>query len=414
MNSGNHPLGIRPVGDVYLLTPNLQIEAHRCRLTGLGTLSILDDEALLHLVFGSGFLIPTDFARLAQCSKVLAAFSLHDDLYRANVLKEFGSDCLQLFCGNWRTTYINKKKSKVMNKTNQSKENSLQFLCKGVYSDLLFQSWACYASSIPNKWWSRDALDSLPRHSATTLSMDDFINNFERPNIPVVITDCVSKWKAYKEWTFESLKSRFGKTKFHVAGYDIFLSNYLDYLSQGACDADQPLYLFDKDFAIKSPDLVKDYTIPLYFSHDLFNLLSEYSFTEEMTNTNNHPKNTCIGNGIQLTKPTLQDICRPDHRWLIIGPKKSGSVFHKDPNKTSAWNACIRGKKKWILFPPHITPPGVFPSEDGSAVETPVSVMEWFLNFYKRSQTIIRQSNHTVKGGGGGGGGGEMNLMIKA
>ncbi len=25
----------------------------------------------------------------------------------------------------------------------------------------------------------------------------------------------------------------------------------------------------------------------------------------------------------------------------------------------------MKGRKKWILFPPHITPPGVHPSEDG-------------------------------------------------
>lgn len=49
---------------------------------------------------------------------------------------------------------------------------------------------------------------------------------------------------------------------------------------------------------------------------------------------------------------------RPDHRWLIFGPARSGSSFHQDPNATSAWNAVIYGAKKWILYPPHITPPG--------------------------------------------------------
>ena len=49
---------------------------------------------------------------------------------------------------------------------------------------------------------------------------------------------------------------------------------------------------------------------------------------------------------------------RPDHRWLILGPARSGSSFHQDPNATSAWNGVIYGSKKWILYPPHITPPG--------------------------------------------------------
>eukprot|EP01026_Neomeris_dumetosa_P057999 TRINITY_DN5371_c0_g1_i12.p2 TRINITY_DN5371_c0_g1~~TRINITY_DN5371_c0_g1_i12.p2 ORF type:complete len:278 (-),score=45.48 TRINITY_DN5371_c0_g1_i12:210-1043(-) len=110
-----------------------------------------------------------------------------------------------------------------------------------------------------------------------------------------------------------------------------------------------PLYMFDKDFAKKAPRLVEDYDVPHVFPDDLFEVLGPD---------------------------------RPDNRWLIIGSARSGSSFHKDPNQTSAWNACIRGKKKWILFPPDIVPPGVHPNEDGSSVATPVSLIEWFLDFY--------------------------------
>ena len=55
----------------------------------------------------------------------------------------------------------------------------------------------------------------------------------------------------------------------------------------------------------------------------------------------------------------LDNESRPDFRWLIMGPARSGSSFHKDPNATSAWNAVIKGSKKWILFPPNSTPPGL-------------------------------------------------------
>ncbi len=60
-----------------------------------------------------------------------------------------------------------------------------------------------------------------------------------------------------------------------------------------------------------------------------------------------------------------------------------GSSFHKDPNATSAWNGLISGRKKWIMFPPDVVPPGVFPSDDGWDVSTPESVIEWFADFYK-------------------------------
>ncbi|KAJ1566924.1 hypothetical protein HK096_011598, partial [Nowakowskiella sp. JEL0078] len=112
---------------------------------------------------------------------------------------------------------------------------------------------------------------------------------------------------------------------------------------------ESPLYLFDKFFPHRT-SLANEYTVPEYFSEDLFKILGDQ---------------------------------RPDYRWLIIGPKKSGSTFHIDPNSTSAWNAVITGAKKWIMFPPEIIPPGVFPSKDGSEVTAPVSLADWFLNFYQ-------------------------------
>ena len=36
-----------------------------------------------------------------------------------------------------------------------------------------------------------------------------------------------------------------------------------------------PLYLFDKYFARKAPQLAEDYTVPEYFSEDLFSVLGE-------------------------------------------------------------------------------------------------------------------------------------------
>jgi len=165
----------------------------------------------------------------------------------------------------------------------------------------------------------------------------------------VLLTDVVSTWPAWGVWSAAHLREAHGGERVHAGGYAFALRDYLSYAEAVKAD-DSPLYLFDRE-VLQRTSLCEEYAPPPYFTadRDHFSLLGAE---------------------------------RPDHAWLIAGPPRSGSSFHKDPNATSAWNGVLCGSKKWVLFPPSVTPPGVAASADGAHVSTPTSLVDWFLNFH--------------------------------
>lgn len=137
------------------------------------------------------------------------------------------------------------------------------------------------------------------------------------------------------------------------------MSTYISYINNNTDES--PLYLFDRAFAPKTNiDITLPphhpsaaYWTPSCFGPDLFSVLGP---------------------------------SRPDCRWLILGPGRSGSTFHKDPNATSAWNAVLTGSKYWLMFPSggaHAAPPGIILSEDHSEITAPLSIAEYLLTFHE-------------------------------
>lgn len=119
---------------------------------------------------------------------------------------------------------------------------------------------------------------------------------------PFILTQPVTEWPVFRDWSQEFLLAKYGKVKFKAEAVDWPLDTYVDYMNNNLDES--PLYLFDHSFVEKMEIIAAkggEYWVPECFGEDLFAALSHQ---------------------------------RPDHRWLIIGPERSGSTFHKDPNAT--------------------------------------------------------------------------------
>ena len=229
-----------------------------------------------------------------------------------------------------------------------------------LHSDVLFQPPHC-ASFDPRPLYLTPSFTSnIARLPGVGLSPADL------PLEPVILTGLMDNWPAMspttRRWTLADLAKRFPDQKFRAEATLTTLPDYEGYHER--CELDEsPLYLFDSDYVAKTKTeldagLGADYQVPRCFREDFFDVMGDE---------------------------------RPDYRWLvscwtgscccsaddlsqIVGPTRSGSTWHQDPNGTSAWNAVTVGQKAWLMFPPDITPPGVYVSADQGQVEAPLSL----------------------------------------
>jgi hypothetical protein len=224
--------------------------------------------------------------------------------------------------------------------------------CKNLFSDVLYRPFQCantplepFTSNIP----THNAIARLP-----DLTYEEYAEKWT--NLPFILTTPVKEWPVYGTWTPQTLLSKYPDVKFRAEAVDWPMSTYMTYMSNSSDES--PLYLFDRSFVEKCgisathSDPAAAYWAPSCFGDDLFSVLGDQ---------------------------------RPDSRWMIMGPKRSGSTFHKDPNATNAWNAVLTGSKYWLMFPSSPTldpPPGVILSEDQSEITSPLSIAEYLLEFH--------------------------------
>jgi histone arginine demethylase JMJD6 len=90
--------------------------------------------------------------------------------------------------------------------------------------------------------------DTIERVHVDQVSVEEFLEKYERGSRPVIITGVAERWAAMAEWQIPELLRQYGTGKFKIGESDsgrklkVTMSEYIEYM-YGNKD-DSPLYLF--------------------------------------------------------------------------------------------------------------------------------------------------------------------------
>ncbi|CAI5522321.1 unnamed protein product [Closterium sp. Naga37s-1] len=422
LERGGHPLGVQPLGNLFLRSDHNPLKPLRnARDAGLGALRRLPDPILLDIV---GRLPAESLCHVGMASRALHVVAHQEELWRALVLEsaEGGFE----WEASWRWTYVkwrmgaraqaegegegkggeaSREGKGVKRKEKHGEERGvLQYRppLKVRLADqnlILFhppnhpRTGLLFGLFLPELALHQPRpaarLDHPRQHPARRRHLPlarRLRRPLRAPRAAVIITGAINHWPALSRWQDRAyLCGAAGDSAFACGPVELSLDQYWRYAD--GVQEERPLYVFDPRLGKRRLLCWETMRCPS---------------TSERTSSKCWTWGRVVGRmegrtGVSGARVELgekgemggqgkkeETSGRPDFRWLIMGPARAGSSWHIDPNSTCAWNAVITGSKKWILFPPNEgPPPGVRASPDGADVAAPVSITEWFMNYYE-------------------------------
>jgi len=174
-------------------------------------------------------------------------------------------------------------------------------------------------------------LQNFKLEKRTDLSLEEFIEEYRKPSIPVVFTDAANNWGATGKWTPEYLKDRFGHKTVSIDGKEYNFGQFID-MAMNSTDENPAPYLRECDVTEVFPELMEDITPILKYTtpNRLMNPLVFGAFRRP---------------GMQAGFPEL----------LFGGTGGQFPRLHFDNWYVHAFVTQIYGDKEFTVFPPDQT-----------------------------------------------------------
>jgi hypothetical protein len=188
---------------------------------GLGWLKYYLDKTIVSTLLPC-LTIP-ELCALSSVSKMILGLTEDNEFWQRLVFNEFGGDFS--FSISWKNTYVHEYWNKKY--PNQEKQNP----------------WTGYTATLYAKW-SRSNFDmkqfiipysDIEKISLGKVSVQEFIQQYDSIQKPVLITDAMNDWPAMQNWTLEKLAQDYADVRFKTGArkyqrWPYHSPSYVEYL----------------------------------------------------------------------------------------------------------------------------------------------------------------------------------------